>query len=375
MTGDPLITRPARDLIEVSVFGPGYGEAVLVHCGDDQWLAIDSCVDIETGIPAPLHYLAGLGVDPAVSLRLILASHWHDDHIRGIGALVEAAPGAVFACSAALHEDQFLALVATHSEPFMMAGSGLDEFNRILDFKKTQKSNRAIRFAKYNSIVWRGMAGTREVQVIGLSPSDENADKAIWGIGSLVPEPYTPKRRVVPLRPNHAAVALIVSIGNSRILLGSDLEEANGVGGWSAIIESPDRPPGKASFLKIPHHGSANAHEPRMWQEILAPSPVSVVSPFARGGEFLPTVQDVKMIRSLTCNGHITSQGQFYRKQRYPKAVEKTLKDVAPKMHSAQPMMGQVRYRHTIDSVEFPQIEHFGNASPLAEYAQIMSAK
>jgi hypothetical protein len=74
---------PAPDELEVSLFGPGYGECVLVHLGLGEWLIIDSCVNqYEGGNPA-LDYLKSLAIDPAEAVRLIVASHWDDDHVHG----------------------------------------------------------------------------------------------------------------------------------------------------------------------------------------------------------------------------------------------------------------------------------------------------
>jgi len=56
---------PAVDELEVSVFGPGVGECVLVHFGEGEWMVVDSCLDRATSRPAALDYLTELGVDVA----------------------------------------------------------------------------------------------------------------------------------------------------------------------------------------------------------------------------------------------------------------------------------------------------------------------
>jgi hypothetical protein len=51
------------------------------------------------------------------------------------------------------------------------------------------------------------------------------------------------------------------SIGDIALLLGADLEETGEEDtGWSVIVASTERPHGKASIFKIPHHGSETAH-------------------------------------------------------------------------------------------------------------------
>src|SRR6187399_53781 len=72
--------RPADSDIEVSIFGPGFGECIIVHIGGGRWIVIDSCVDRSRGIPACLGYFQDIGVDP-LTVELILVTHWHDDHV------------------------------------------------------------------------------------------------------------------------------------------------------------------------------------------------------------------------------------------------------------------------------------------------------
>jgi glyoxylase-like metal-dependent hydrolase (beta-lactamase superfamily II) len=74
---------PDPDQFEVSVLGPGYGEAIVVHLGNGEWLTVDSCIDSRTREVAPMAYLRGLGVNLATQVRLVVTSHWHDDHVAG----------------------------------------------------------------------------------------------------------------------------------------------------------------------------------------------------------------------------------------------------------------------------------------------------
>ena len=92
---------PNADQVEVTLLGPGYGECAVIHLGNDHWAVIDSCRDSYSGKPAALSYLESIGVDPEKAVKLVLATHWHDDHIYGMGALVSRCVGAKFCCSSA----------------------------------------------------------------------------------------------------------------------------------------------------------------------------------------------------------------------------------------------------------------------------------
>src|SRR5271165_3173970 len=72
---------PANDELELAVFGPGTGESILVHLGAGEWLCVD-CARFR-GRVWPLVYLEALGV-PATAIKLIIASHWHTDHVDGL---------------------------------------------------------------------------------------------------------------------------------------------------------------------------------------------------------------------------------------------------------------------------------------------------
>jgi len=95
-------TRPPEPHeLEISVFGPGIGECTVAHLGDGAWIVVDSCIDRTSGHPAALDYLRTLRVDVASQVKLVVATHWHDDHIRGLGKILEAAESARFVNSAA----------------------------------------------------------------------------------------------------------------------------------------------------------------------------------------------------------------------------------------------------------------------------------
>ena len=94
MAGSNVNIAPEHSEIEVSLFGPGYGESVVLHLGENLWLIVDSCLDPLTGDPAPLTYLHHLHIDLATAVRWVVATHWHDDHIRGLGRIMHVCESA-----------------------------------------------------------------------------------------------------------------------------------------------------------------------------------------------------------------------------------------------------------------------------------------
>src|SRR5689334_12129795 len=113
-----LTDPPAEDEIEVSIFGPGKGEAILVHLGYNRWIAVDSCIDqIDGTIPA-LEYITQIGVNVSSSVLLVVGTHAHDDHIAGISEVFRRCEAAHFVCAHALVHSQFIALVNADSRAY-----------------------------------------------------------------------------------------------------------------------------------------------------------------------------------------------------------------------------------------------------------------
>ena len=120
--------KPLSDEVEVSVFGPGVGECIICHLGQSRWLVVDSFLNFESKRPIAIDYLERLNVDISKDVALVVASHWHDDHIRGLAQVVEASEQARFACSAALRSTDFLAMLETGTNiKLVKATSGTDE--------------------------------------------------------------------------------------------------------------------------------------------------------------------------------------------------------------------------------------------------------
>jgi len=76
--------------------------------GDGLWAIVDSCIDRDNGgRPAALEFLEAIGLDVANQVVLIAATHWHDDHVKGLAAIVRSCPSARVVTSTALKSDEF----------------------------------------------------------------------------------------------------------------------------------------------------------------------------------------------------------------------------------------------------------------------------
>lgn len=359
---------PEPDEIEVSIFGPGYGESVLLHVGQNKWFIVDSCIEPISEEPAPLTYLRKINVDPATSVKQVIATHWHDDHIRGLGNIVKTCISAEFVCSDALKLNEFLYIVSAYGVRTMMQNSGIGEFRKILEIleermKLLKSRYLPIKWAIENRCLWKDYPGSSNCSIYSLSPSDASVLAAKLDFSRLLPQEKESKKRLISITPNRSAVVLWVTIGDVIILLGSDLEEeGDPKTGWSVIVNTSSRPEGKASLFKIPHHGSKNAHHGSVWTEMLEDKPVAVVTPYENGKTTLPSKTDVERICSLTDKGYATAINKGGKTTR-DRTVEKTIRETVRYIKQLHTSIGHVRVR--VKPSNPWTVELFGDALPL----------
>ena len=350
-------TPPGRREFELTLLGPGYGESIVLHVGDGIWILVDSCLD-EHGMPRALRYLESIGLDPARAVALIVATHWHDDHIRGMARLVEACGRAAFCCAGALRQEEFLVAVhALENRHLSVNGSGLREIYRV--FTRLREGASKPTFAHPD----RRIFFRDGCEIWSLSPGDASFRGFLESIGRLLPGAGQAKNRIPSLSPNQVAVALWIEVGDVAVLLGSDLEKQ----GWIEILESTARPAGKASAFKVPHHGSKSAHAQGVWSRMLDPEPFAVLTPWHRGGGALPTQDDVRRILSNTPNAYATADiGASPRvRARTNKTVDRTIRESGISLRSLPASSGAIRLRRPCGSGVQWSVEKFGSARHL----------
>ena len=343
---------PESDQVELSVWGPGAGECCTVHIGDGKWIIVDSCIDRDSGTPAALNYLASIGVDPAVAVRFIIATHWHDDHIGGMAELLATCTEAIFCPSAALTRMEFLANVTPYEKRMAITGgSGVTEiFNGINLLNGTGGTARQpIRAMKDRELAtFPALSHGRSAIIKTLSPSDSEFDRFINSLTVLMPTVNETRRRAVDVQPNDISVVTWIEVGEIALLLGADLEQTNDPNrGWASIVSSPARPTGKAQIFKIPHHGSVNAHSVDVWSLMVKPGAFAAMTPYNRGRKKLPSPDDVKRIVDLTDNAYITADVQGRRSRRRTPMVERTIRESVGKIRTPEPVTGGIRFRNS----------------------------
>ncbi len=340
--------HPPIGEVEVSIFGPGKGESCAVHVGNGDWVVVDSCVNQRIGGNPVLQYFEEIGVDTTTRVKVIVATHAHDDHIAGIADLVNRCSRAEFVWPDAASREEFLTLLEADSEMSdYVRPSAYSQYRRVLDIleERAGGGRPKVKRALADRLLWRRDTEPK-VQVVSLSPSDEAVTRALEYFAGLLKANETEKRRVSAGDPNTFAAALWVRVGDVRVLLGSDLLIGPGPNcGWNAVLGSATRPSGRSSLYKVAHHGSPTSHHEGIWSELLDSDPIAVLAPFRGSRTPRPSPEDEARIVGLSREAYATA---LTRAPAPPAAVRKTaalLGSVAARVREVDGTPGQVRAR------------------------------
>jgi beta-lactamase superfamily II metal-dependent hydrolase len=360
-------SSPGRDELELSLFGPGFGESVVVHLGGGKWMIVDSCIDQTSGRPVALRYLEQLRVDVSQDVALVVVTHWHDDHIQGAAQVVREATNAKFACSAALKTREFFVLLNAAREEIKLVdnSSGVSEFAAILKALNGRSDRQSPHYwAAEGTVLFENPADGIEVRA--LSPSAETITQAATTIGNLLPTPGSTIKRIPEHSPNDLSVVLLIRSPQASVLLGGDLETSEDPHrGWRAVVASAVRPAVRSIGFKVSHHGSHNGDLPAIWTNLLAPAPFALLTPYGRGKKPLPSPEDVKRITAQTTNLFSTVWPPTVSPKFDDKAVKRTVDEVLRDARTTRGRPGHLRLRVPIKTAAAAALERFDGAVKL----------
>lgn len=333
-------------IFEVTLLGTGggYGESIIIHMGNDEWAIIDSCINPLSQEILPLNYLNDKKVK-LENIKLIICTHWHDDHIRGISNILENCLNARFAMASSTDMSKFLLWVGLDSNK-AKSDSSISSTNEITKcFEILTKRHLPLKRAMQDRLLYSLKAQDIDVKIWSLSPSEQVLDEYDGEISTLISEYGKPNKKVIINTPNDKSVALFIEANNKCVLLGSDLEVTlDKRKGWHCILESSTCINSKkVSVFKIPHHGSKTGYTKEIWENIIEPNAIAKLSPYNKGYK-LPNEEMLFKFLEHTDKLYITSSINVSNK---PKDRDSNLKMTILKFNKS---LTEVKYRYGIIS-------------------------
>ncbi len=349
------LNLPNLDQFEVVVFGRQIGECILIH-SKSKWIIIDSALERLTKRPFPLAYFESIGASPS-DIQLIIATHWHDDHIKGISDLLGNAENAQFLTTRCIFDKPFYRL-ALHAKKYSgPSGSGLDEFREVAKILE-QRNQPFLQGAE--GIVKR--FPSLDLELTCLSPSNFACQRASAEIANLIPIEGCRFNRVKSVSPNDMSVATWISWNGRNICLGADLENISKAGeGWNAVCSflKSQAPNEKAEILKVPHHGSITGWNDTFWKDHFS-SDFAVVTAYTRQSEPLPKREDVERMASYSKRLIATTDPKPSKLRGFENSTLRQLKDITNWVHDLGQKEGLVRFRISSNETEW-QVDKWQN--------------
>jgi beta-lactamase superfamily II metal-dependent hydrolase len=352
-----LSDPPSPDVLEVSIFGPGKGECILVHLGEGKWIVVDSCRDQASKSLPALEYLSRINVNVSTDVLLVVGTHAHDDHIAGISSILSACESALFVCSAALTREEFVALTAREeSSGRILRWSSYSEYVRIFDLLEERKSRsrpKPLRFALANrELISLTLDSVGSVRILSLSPSDTALERSLQAFSVELRNGSSTVRSSV-LDPNELSIALWLEVGEKRILLGADLLNGPSGCGWGAVLDGFVPGSRRASVFKVPHHGAPNAHHEKVWETLLVDEPIALLAPYRAGRNPRPAAEDRTRIKLLTPYSYITASMDLPAQSKAARKDAGLLQSIAKEVREPWGRAGHVRARSSAGSHEW----------------------
>ena len=289
--------------------GGGYGESQVIHLGENHWIVIDSCEDPKTKMCLPLDYLQKRGVDTSTDVKMIICTHWHDDHIRGMGRLLQSCESAVFVMAKATDRDKFLRLIGldNRKQEFGASVSSTEELNLCLNLLEAREAE--LKMAIEDRLLLSYQFDKGSYQIFALSPSDFVMNEFDKEISTLITEyGVNTNRKIIVQPPNFKSVVIYIKANNICALFGADLEvdENSSHRGWLRILDHSQVVDKKSNLYKVPHHGSRNGDHDRIWNDLLESLPISLLTPWNRNTK-LPKREMLERIKTKSHSAFITS--------------------------------------------------------------------
>lgn len=326
------LPHPRNGRLTLYALGPGFGESVVLCMPDGLWMVVDGCTCGDDNLPLAL--LDGIGQH---DVDLLAITHPDEDHIRGLDAILrDKRVHTVWRYPHGKMVRDFLSCRLERSGPRPDRRlASLYRLHEALEDAIKDGEVEVIEGGTEGPAPWLGRTG--EYEVSNIAPTSYDAMRMEAQFDELITlrrDDVEASERLLRYlsgrgqwsdRPNSVSLALTVAWGESRLLLGGDVE--NGTthrnSGWRGVIRrltGDGRRRERRHLLrdltvvKVAHHGSRGAFEAEAWALHAESKPVelSVVLPF--DAHQLPHPETLEALGMRTRTLAVTSAAECRRR-------------------------------------------------------------
>ncbi len=282
---DSNLSIPNNGSVDVIIFGKGIGESILIKSKSGDYILIDSFINDDTKRPICLDYFDKFKISYH-NLKLIIITHWHNDHIKGLAEIIKNVGKDVkIVLNPIIKNDRYNDYLSKKSK---QQNSDCSEFVQVMSLIEEYDINRII--ALNNREIY--CADKNDIALFALSPQDEEFSGYI---DYLLTEKLPKENNYHVPDDNLLSIVVLMTINEESFLFAGDMEtRSNEKLGWKAVINNYSKRYDKSSWYKVSHHGSITGDCDDIWNKLLQSKPISFTTLF--NNCYLPTDEDIERL-------------------------------------------------------------------------------
>jgi len=307
--------------LEMHVFGASLGESVVLRLPSGDWAVIDCFAGAPNDSSTnPVHrFLSSMAVK---QLEFLCLTHPHEDHFMGMSRLVRDFDIKAFWGFGGLHPPDFELLKNYFKAD--AATSGLpDSRDRAIEISRLFDEILARRIPHHivnpKTLIYPRSIDTKSnLSIWGLAPSGRHTNE--YKLKLIESTKGKQFRSALP-KSDHNLIssALLIEFGQTRVLLGGDVEKD----GWQDVLDNASVSDLSVHAVKVPHHGSRNGYCPGLWECFaMGRKPVAILTPYTPSS--LPEKIALDHIRSQSSAIH-SAAALLHSSRSFPAASDPRL--------------------------------------------------
>lgn len=333
------------------VINAGYGESIVLEMPGDRWGVVD-CYSPDLRKPASNPTLQFLRERSVKRLEFLALTHPHEDHYQGLKDLLDHLQVSAFWWFAGISPPELPRFVnglreetsgtKTKDRSRQRSVRNLDQLFLTMIKQREAKTLVSTQMSDFKTLYPLPLGGTHgsdAVQIHTLAPWTDTVQRYQEELYKCFASEHL-KQKMATLKHNQISAALLVEFGETRLILGGDVEEAS----WKEALSQIEHTRLNAHAVKVSHHGSRNGYCTGLWPLFCAGGKtVAIITP--SHPHSLPNEDAVTHIRDYTtqivstCTPALTfsTTPSFDSWEAYDAGVQLSLRAVFPTFRAEKP--------------------------------------